>query len=750
MLCFQCGSSVSEDALRCSNCGARLQNRSERVDLSSTGLERFTQKLKTGTPGRVAVGGESAASSGLLASGSVLAQRFDIGTRLGAGPFGEIYGALDCEIDAEVVVKVLRRELLDDPRIHARFLEATRQARQLTQRNVVRVHDSGVSDGRGWVSMQRLEGLTLDKVLRLRASKGEWFQAEELQPFVQQITLALQHVSRLYSHGDLKPENILFLPELIKLTDYYLFAALGPDLAVQALIHTNPYLAPELAVGRDEPDERADVYSLGMILSEMYFGTRQAPEAPQDAQAAAVAQLCRRAMHEDPTQRYPTVKALSEDFLFAVDAGALLLTAPPPTPPGAPPPTPPGAPMPPSAPPSFPEEEAFREPVGVDEPTVIRLGAEDLEALTLGGGGGHGVEDDLLTARVDRQDPATIEVPRTPPPPAGREPTVSTRASAGDARTAITVRPHPSRVSGQGRTTSFWILAVPVLVFAAILIAALITMGDDDEEAGGAEVVVRIGDEAPLPPAAPPTAVAVVDVPRPQPSRALAEVHHQVHATVSRALVAALADAGERVQVLVAEEARAEKLASGARRPITGARSVRGRARAAAATRQDDGQAALSKQASCPGDMVTSGSICIDTFEYPNRRGVEPRIKVSWFEARKACEASGKRLCKLSEWRDACGAKYPYGSSFDPSRCNTQDVDEFERSLVASGSFRRCRSRSGAHDMSGNVHEWVAEQKIAGGGFESDAEVSSCRYASPKSAGSKASYIGFRCCADPT
>jgi eukaryotic-like serine/threonine-protein kinase len=111
------------------------------------------------------------------------------------------------------------------------------------------------------------------------------------------------------------------------------------------------------------------------------------------------------------------------------------------------------------------------------------------------------------------------------------------------------------------------------------------------------------------------------------------------------------------------------------------------------------------------------------------------------------CAEQGKRLCSLSEWRQACGSAYPYGSRFDADRCNTADEDGFERSIARAGSFPRCRSRSGAYDMSGNVHEWVEEQRVAGGGYDSDEDLASCRYSSPKAPGSGDANIGFRCCA---
>lgn len=143
------------------------------------------------------------------------------------------------------------------------------------------------------------------------------------------------------------------------------------------------------------------------------------------------------------------------------------------------------------------------------------------------------------------------------------------------------------------------------------------------------------------------------------------------------------------------------------------------------------------------------GNYCVDRYEYPGG-GTRPKTRVSWFNAKKLCSAKGKRLCTIKEWKSACGSRYPYGKKFDANKCNTADEDGFERNIAKAGSFKKCKSRSsGAYDMTGNVHEWVKEQKIAGGGFESDESVASCRYSSSKSPGSSAGYIGFRCCANP-
>ncbi|MEM1350164.1 MAG: SUMF1/EgtB/PvdO family nonheme iron enzyme, partial [Myxococcota bacterium] len=153
----------------------------------------------------------------------------------------------------------------------------------------------------------------------------------------------------------------------------------------------------------------------------------------------------------------------------------------------------------------------------------------------------------------------------------------------------------------------------------------------------------------------------------------------------------------------------------------------------------------------CPAGMAliksSRGRYCIDRYEYPGK-GALPKVGVSWFGAQKACERKGARLCSLAEWRRGCGRKHSYSNRWDPNKCNTQDEDDFERSLTLAGEFKRCRSSSGVYDMVGNAHEWVAEQKIVGGGFDSGEDVASCNYSSSKLPGSKAGYLGFRCCAD--
>jgi len=127
---------------------------------------------------------------------------------------------------------------------------------------------------------------------------------------------------------------------------------------------------------------------------------------------------------------------------------------------------------------------------------------------------------------------------------------------------------------------------------------------------------------------------------------------------------------------------------------------------------------------------------CIDRFEYPNLEGVHPVVMVNWHEAQAACETEGKRLCTTSEWTLACEGServpYPYGYTRDSTACNIDrphpevDDDALLRpravasevarldQRVASGQMSRCKSPYGVQDMTGNVDEWVVNEKQFG------------------------------------
>jgi serine/threonine-protein kinase len=160
----------------------------------------------------------------------------------------------------------------------------------------------------------------------------------------------------------------------------------------------------------------------------------------------------------------------------------------------------------------------------------------------------------------------------------------------------------------------------------------------------------------------------------------------------------------------------------------------------------------------CPlgAHLVEGGphKYCVDIYEYPGGKTI-PRTEVSYSEAERLCASRGERLCTAEEWERACrgksAASYPYGQSFDPTRCNTRGSGG---ELAPAGSFTSCRSASGAYDMSGNVAEWVTTSHGAaqkGGSVLSTNPQVRCsnvvRGVAPRFE-EGGIYVGFRCCSD--
>lgn len=136
--------------------------------------------------------------------------------------------------------------------------------------------------------------------------------------------------------------------------------------------------------------------------------------------------------------------------------------------------------------------------------------------------------------------------------------------------------------------------------------------------------------------------------------------------------------------------------------------------------------------------------VCIDMFEFPNKKDAMPQTNVSFEEAKDLCRSVGKRLCSTEEWQWACSGleeyTYPYGFQLDEHYCNRDGIEEVE----VSGRRSRCYSKFGVYDMVGNVFEWVTDSEgkpmLMGG------PLSKCQTISPGLNGNPKPQIGFRCC----
>ena len=211
----------------------------------------------------------------MLAPGTLLAGRYRIDEMVGIGAMGMVYRARDEQLGVDVAVKVLRAERALDQGLLERFHQELILARQVSHRNVVRIHDIGQDsdqDVKLWfLTMDFVAGRSLRQALE---EDGPLDVAAALE-LARQLAAGLEAAHREgVVHRDLKPGNVL-LGEGGRafVTDFGIARSLAATglTGTGLVVGTPDYLAPEQARGEDV-DHRTDLYALGLILFEALTG----------------------------------------------------------------------------------------------------------------------------------------------------------------------------------------------------------------------------------------------------------------------------------------------------------------------------------------------------------------------------------------------------------------------------------------------------------------------------------------------
>ncbi len=313
--------------------------------------------------------------NGPLQPGQAFGSRYQIIRTLGVGGMGAVYEAYDAELGVTVALKVIRPDVMEDPiaaaEIERRFKRELLLARQVTHKNVVRIHDLGDLDGLKFITMSYVDGADLATILK-RDGK---------LPVSRVLRIARSVASGLVEahkqgvvHRDLKPANIMITAEddEAMIMDFGIArstggstartgqtavgAVPGPGTIVRnlgrgtlspssetvfgAVLGTVEYMAPEQAQGRPV-DQRADVYAFGLILYDLLTGEPRSakalspilelqgrmqkapppiqtlePEVPEP-----FAEIIARCLEPDPDKRFQTSEDVSAALALLDDNG---------------------------------------------------------------------------------------------------------------------------------------------------------------------------------------------------------------------------------------------------------------------------------------------------------------------------------------------------------------------------------------------------------------------------------------------
>jgi eukaryotic-like serine/threonine-protein kinase len=273
---------------------------------------------------------------------------YEILSLIGEGGMGEVYLARDHRLGRKVAIKILPLHSASDAGRLARFQQEARNASALNHPNMCVIHEIGeTEDGRPFIAMEYIEGVTLRQLIRDRQT--------DLPKLLRHLQNAAEGLAKAHAsgivHRDLKPENIMVTSDghakvldfgLAKLIEPGQATAPGGSAMTTIELHSKPgmvlgtvgYMSPEQARGATkEIDQRSDIFSFGCILFETVTG--QQAFAGQDAvdslnkiireavppiasynPAASpdLERIVRRCLAKDPDERYQSIKDVAIDL----------------------------------------------------------------------------------------------------------------------------------------------------------------------------------------------------------------------------------------------------------------------------------------------------------------------------------------------------------------------------------------------------------------------------------------------------
>ena len=267
---------------------------------------------------------------------------------LGHGGMARVYRGLDVRLKRYAAIKVIDAPYQTDPDYASRFEREAQAVAQLDHPHIVRLYRYGETEGLLYMAMQYIQGANLGDVLTSYRADKEFIEPADAQRIIREVCLALDYA---HSHGvihrDVKPANIILDQQgRAILTDFGL--ALLIDFGTHGEIFGSPhYIAPEQAISSAAAVPQSDLYSIGIILYEMFTGQvpfeanlpldiarmhlTDSPRPPRELRPAISPELeavILKALAKEPEGRYPDGAALADALDQALPAKPMTSSVP--------------------------------------------------------------------------------------------------------------------------------------------------------------------------------------------------------------------------------------------------------------------------------------------------------------------------------------------------------------------------------------------------------------------------------------
>jgi eukaryotic-like serine/threonine-protein kinase len=265
---------------------------------------------------------------------------YEIISTLGEGGLGSVFKARQVSMNRLVALKVLHMQWINDDEFRKRFVLEARIVGKLSHQNLIQVYDVGRESDYYYFTMEFVDGRTVEDMIR-EAPRRQMEIGRAVDICIQVLRAINYYKDFDIVHRDIKPSNVMITRGgLMKLGDFgFVKSKLDKELGYEGMVLGTPdYIAPEQAMGKEDVDYRADIYSLGATLYHMLTGRPMYDGTPSKVMLAhtrtpmpdprtyrpslsdEVVNVLNRMLAKDPNARYANINSLFADLEALRDA----------------------------------------------------------------------------------------------------------------------------------------------------------------------------------------------------------------------------------------------------------------------------------------------------------------------------------------------------------------------------------------------------------------------------------------------